>query len=229
MLVFSADSKQLISGNASSKDTPPSSLKVWDIATAKELPRLQAMQQNWNALESMPALMCLPPGRGRLLVWETGDAGKFTKIKAYDAATGMLQFDFNENTGRQIQAVSFSADGKIMVSMASNGTIRLVDMEKKGQMLPGGDWFLFDKDGSVGDIALSPDSALPRRLGTGQGGIEDLQSRRQGNATTPSRPTPVESPPAWSAPTAKRIATVGRDDLVKLWDLASGKELHVAE
>ena len=217
-LVFTNDSKQLIS--ASRDDT----LKAWDIAAAKEMPRLALQQQNWTLGNAAP-LLCIPAGKNKLLVWEPGrqDSQKVTKINVFDPATGMKHFDFTDNN-RQVQALSFSADGKTMASAAVDGTVRFFDMEKNGQLFPGGDWFFFEKDNQPGDIALSPDGSI-LAAGSSKGELKICKVMgKQVLHTIPAHDGRITC--CLVSPDGKRIATVGNDDIVKLWDLAGGKELR---
>lgn len=215
-LVFSNDGKLLLSG---SEDR---SLKLWDVTAVREVPREQAQQQNWSGLLSSPPLMSLTPDGKKLFVWEGGNE-RFIKINAYEFPSGNQLFTFNDN-GRHVQAVSISADGKTAATAAKDGSIRLFDLDKNGQMMPGGDWFPFEKDVATGDIALTPDgSQLVVTSEKGQMKILKLAGR-QTLQDVKAHAGHINA--CLVSPDGKRVATAGADNQLKLWDVASGKELR---
>lgn len=162
------------------------------------------------------------PDGVKLFVWEPSRK-KQTKIGCYDLATGEVLFDFIDG-GRDVRAVSFSTDAKTAAMAAKDGTVRLFDLDKKGQPFPGGDWFLYDKEGQTGDLALSPDgSHLVAGSTTGElkickvAGKEVLHTIKAHEGYIGA---------CLVSPDGKRVATTGQDNIVKLWDMASGKELR---
>ena len=172
--------------------------------------------------------MLLTPDGKTLIVWEPGVAMvkgplQATKIKVYERDNGKELFTFSD-VGRQANAVSISADGKTVAIAAADGILRLYDLEKKGQMFPGGDWFLFDAKEGAGDIALTPDgSHLVAANSKGDVKVCKVAGRETMHEIKAHTGGVIC---VQASADGKRFATFGQDNILKLWDLASGKELR---
>lgn len=226
-LLFSADSKRIVSGSLGvlqdRVEIHAPALKVWDVATAKELPPSPVAGPAGVRLKYTPSLLSITPDGTKLYVWEVGGEENSTKINAYDMTTGAELFSFAD-AGRVVRAASFSSNGKSLALTSVDGTVRLFDMEKKGQGFPGGDWFLYDKEDQASDIALTPDGDF---LAAGSARGELKICKVMGKEVVHSikaHTGRIES--VMVSPDGKRIVTAGEDNTVKLWDLASGKELR---
>lgn len=215
-LAFTPDSKTLVT---SSEDR---SIRLWDMAGGKELPRLPGQQQSFTGLiNPVPYLVMAPDGK-KLLAWVPGNE-RYTTLTGFDLATGTEIFSFNDQ-GRNINSVAFCADGKWAATGARDGSVRVFDLEKKGTLLPGGDWFLYEKGVSVGDIAFTPDGAA-LIAGSDAGDVKicniaKKETLKHLKAHT-SRVIAVQT-----SPDGKRFATVGMNNVIKLWDVATGNELR---
>src|SRR5205085_107490 len=135
-LAWAPDGKTLVSSGADR------TLRVWDVKAGKELPKQENQQVNFeNLLNPSPRLQVTPGGK-RLLVWIPLSVRK-TTLAAYDLAGGKELQSFDD-TGRHVTAVVFSSDGRRALTGARDGSVRVYDMEAK-EVLPGGDWFLFER------------------------------------------------------------------------------------
>ena len=74
--------------------------------------------------------------------------------------------------GRHVHALAFSAGGKTAATGAKDGSIRVWDLEKRGQSQPGGDWFLFEKKVGVGDIGADKAHGCVLLCSTGRGAAD---------------------------------------------------------
>jgi WD40 repeat protein len=215
-LALTPDSKTLVS---SSEDR---TIRQWDMATGKELPRLPGQQQAFTGLPKSVVYVALAPDGKKLLAWVHGDE-RYQTIAGYDLASGTELFSFNDQ-GRNIRAIAFSADGTRAASGALDGSVRIFDLDKKGMLLPGGDWFLYGKGVQVGDVALSPDGAT-LVAGSDAGDVKVcLVSKKETLKTIKAHTAAVVA--CLVSPDGKRFATAGADNNVKLWDLGSGAELR---
>src|SRR5262249_9586799 len=130
-LVFSPDSKMLLSSSVDK------SLRFWDPATGKELPRSASQKQSFTDMISASPLITLTPDGKTILAWVPGDH-RYTTMAGYDLE-GNEKFTFNDQ-GRKIHSLCFSANGQRAATGAANGSVRVWDIEKKAP-IPGGDWF----------------------------------------------------------------------------------------
>jgi len=211
-LSFTPDGKTLVSSGADR------TIRLWDLATGKELAKKPSFIGLINAV---PYLLVTPDGK-KLLAWVPGNE-RFTTITVFDPATGNEVFSFNDN-GRHVFAVAFTPGGDKAALGAKDGSLRIYDLEKRGQPLPGGDWFIFNKGIGLGDLAFTPDGKTII-VGNELGEISfcDVASRKvlhtvKGHAQRIAV--------CMVSPDGKRCATAGFDNIVKLWDIASGKELR---
>ena len=164
----------------------------------------------------------VPDGK-KLLAWVQGDE-HYTTISSFDLATGAEAFSINDR-GRNILSVAFSADGRWGGTGARDGSVRIFDLEKKGELLPGGDWFLYDKGVGLGDLSFTPDgSMLVAGSDTGEVKI-CVVARKETLTTLKAHDSRVIA--CQVSPDGKRFATASLNNEVKLWDLPSGTELRV--
>jgi WD40 repeat protein len=147
-LTMTADGKVLVSA---SKE-----IKLWDLATGKELRTIQPPAQIWS--------VAITPD-GKLVAAADFDG----KLRLWDAATGKEQAVLKGHPGVfspwYISSLTFTCDGKTLVSGGADGKVKLWDVatgeEKATFKVP---------RGSVMAVAISPDGktlaaalALPAR------------------------------------------------------------------
>ncbi|MCS7045273.1 MAG: hypothetical protein NZO58_02845 [Gemmataceae bacterium] len=215
-LAFTPDGKTLIS---SSVDR---SIRLWDVTTGRELPRSPAQQQSFTGLRNYAPYLVVAPDGKKLIVWLPGN-DRFATVGVFDVDTGAELFSFTDQ-GRQVHAMSFSANGKYAATAARNGAVRLWDLDRRGQALPGGDWFFFDKGVNLGDIALTPDGAT--LVVTSEAGDVKIADVAKREVLHQFKAGQSRIPVCLVSPDGKRFVTAAEDNVVKLWDLATGRELR---
>jgi WD40 repeat protein len=212
-LSFMPDGKTLISSAADN------TIRLWDVTSGKERPK----KPNFIGLiQPVSYLMASPDGQ-KLLVWIPG-TDRFTTITAFHPVTGNEVFTFNDN-GRNVFVVAFTPAGdKVALGAKPDGSLRIYDLTKRGQPLPGGDWFIFKKGIELGDLAFTPDGKtiiVGNELG--EISICDVATRKVLHSVKGhSRKIAV----CMTSPDGKRFATAGYDNVVKLWEVDTGKELR---
>jgi WD40 repeat protein len=215
-LAFTPDGKTLVSASADR------SLKRWDLAAGKELPLEAGHQQNFVGLLNPPPVLQVSSDGQKLLAWVPGSE-RFTTIKVLELATGNQLLSDNDR-GRSVSAVAFTPDGKKAAVGAADGTVRLYALGRSLELRPGGDWFVFEDKTGVSSLAYSPDQAT-LIVGSDKGDVKVCDVARKQAVHAIKAHGQAVSACAVSHDT-KRFATVGNDNVVKLWDLASGQELR---
>ena len=227
-LIFTPDGKRIISagsGGSGDKDA----IRLWEVTPPREIARSQQQLTTMSRLRMRgysPYIAVDPEGK-TLFVWIPGEGGSVkTIVEVHDWLNGTILYDFTEKN-LEINSFAFCANGKLCAAGARNGSVRLWDLGKNSaKIVPGGDWFLFDKDkGKVGvaDLALTPDGSL--LIATSDDGeikIGKLQGREilksfKGHKSGISA--------CIVSPDGKYFATVDSDNVVKAWSI-DGTELR---
>ncbi len=210
-VTFSPDGKTLVSTGADR------TIKLWNVATGKELPK----RANFFGLVRPASFTAVTPDNKRIVAWLFGTE-RFTAITVFDMETGNEVFSVTD-TGRNIFAAAFTPAADKAALGAKDGSLRLYDLEKRGQMV-GGDWFIYKKGVSLGDLAFTPDGKT-LIVGSEQGDIAicDFDSRKVRQTFKGHKQGVVVCVASLDG---KRFATAGADNIVKLWEVATGKELR---
>ena len=126
-VAFSPDGKTLATsaGDLTKTFTPLSGeIKLWDLATGKELVHLKVHPWYVTSLAFSPDGKTIASGS-----WATGDYRK-AGIVVSDAKT-LKEVARYEGHGGQTMAVAFSPDGKTLASGGTDSEVRIWDMAKK--------------------------------------------------------------------------------------------------
>jgi WD40 repeat protein len=199
---FSPDGKMLASG---ARDH---SIRLWDVAGARELRRCQGHTQDVTSLAFGPA--------GKTLASGSGDH----TVRLWDAATGKVR-QVLRGHHQYIFSLAFTPDSKTLASAGDDKTVRLWNVEtgKPVGILKG-------HEGVVRSVAFSPDG---RVLASG-GGDKAIRIWRMATAKEIGRLTEgisgLVSSVAFS-PDGKTLASTGGfDSSIHFWDVATGQPCH---
>ncbi|HJT79062.1 MAG TPA: WD40 repeat domain-containing protein, partial [Gemmataceae bacterium] len=213
-LAFTPDGKNLVSAGDDRQ------LKVWSTETGKEV---KAMAEPLPT-NQVPVLGVTADGK-RLVVWVAN-----TFIETYDLAAGRQLSSWSGHE-REISALSFSQDGALAAMGGKDGTVRIWDVAKRTRLFTAD--FPAHQD-AITDLTLTPDK---KRLVTAdaKGGVkvwdlaavgEQLKDGKQPKPERELKAHPFGITGLAMAPDGRRFASTGLDNTVKVWDLATGKELR---
>jgi WD40 repeat protein len=216
-VAFSPDGRSLASA---SEDR---TVRVWDVAGGTR----QHLLEHPQAALSVAFL----PDRPLL-----ASGGRDGEVRLWSLADGTLQQTL-PGPGGDASALAVRPDGRLLAAVGFDGAVRLWDLD--GDTPRQRTWRLFPYGHWIAGVAFSPDG---RHLATGNpdGTVYLLRLGPPGQATLPGLPTPdpvmadVRSFTghtrgiAWVAFSrdGTRAFSAGWDGTARIWDVATGKELH---
>jgi membrane-associated protease RseP (regulator of RpoE activity) len=184
-------------------------VKVWEIATHKELHSLKCGAGDVSSVAFSPD--------GRLVLTGAGQSG----MKLWEAATGKELRSFGGGDGG-VRSVAFSPDGRSVLSGTYSGVIKLWDAAS-GRCL--GDFSGHSKE--VASVAFSPDG---RFVISGGGDKTVIVWDAANGRTLQSLHGHFEQVRSVAfSPDGRLAASASWDGTVKLWDISSGTGRHTLE
>jgi WD40 repeat protein/tRNA A-37 threonylcarbamoyl transferase component Bud32 len=222
-VAFAPDGKTLASTSLAStrmtlwEDPPqprdlPGQLKLWDLATGKE----RASQPHPRGLQS---LAFSPDGKTL-----AGSAGPFGEIDLWDARAGRLRSTLVGHTAA-VTALGFLPDGKTVLTLADDNTLRLWDAEAPPEPLP-----LYDPGGIMtqGNVVFLPngETLLMCRPGRPVSHWDTRTGQKLpplGSSVWPPRVGPVVLAPDGKTLATGTVALAWVHDLT-LWDATTLRE-----
>jgi WD40 repeat protein len=203
-LAFFRDGERLASGSASWQQ--PGELKIWDLATGKELVGPLEFKEASMAIAVAPDERTLAVG------------GPYTGLTLFDVATGQRRA---RQEAAHLTALTYSPDGKQLISAGAGGKLALRDP------ITGTEQLTFGISGGEAvthfwSLSCSPDGKL---LASGNGfGVIHMWELPSGRLRATLRGDTLAIYSVAFFPDGKTLATANADYEVKLWDVATGQE-----
>jgi WD40 repeat protein len=152
-------------------------------------------------------------GDGALRVWTVGEKGSLTSLHKFEGQT-RPGHGFSPLTG-----VCFSPEGRYVAAVGADSVVRVWDVQTKTEVrgLHGHtDW--------VTSVAFSPDGRYLASVGVEKDRVLRLFELPPLDAAGAGGHVKAVNAVAVS-PDGRLVATAGTDDTIKVWDLATGKEV----
>jgi RNA polymerase sigma factor (sigma-70 family) len=247
VVAFSPDGKQVLSGGACYGDGDPT-VRLWEVATGKELRKLEGHTGGVYSLGFLPGGKKAVSGgaEGTIRIWdlETGKelkrleghegtvyglavspdgkslltGGEDATVRLWDLASGREVRRFDGHTDK-VRAVAFSPNGKQALSggVLSDPTLRLWDVATGKELAK----YASDSEG-IASVAFSADGKLA--LAGCMDNVVTLLKLSDGTQTRLEGHT-KQIHGAVFTPDGQRVLSASYDQTVRLWDVATGKEL----
>jgi WD40 repeat protein len=182
--------------------------REWDIARGEE-------RRRWGGPAAAFPLRYSPDGKTAV---SAGDAG----LVVWDVTTGKELHAFPGHR-RSLQALAFSPDGRFVASLDEVGVFVIWEARTGKPLLP----MAVDKPETATRFRFAADgavlSAVTKDL---TASVWDLAGEMKVRRFRVGTKEPVRDLKRYSgySPDGKRLAVVGQDNAIHLWDLAAGKE-----
>jgi WD40 repeat protein/sterol desaturase/sphingolipid hydroxylase (fatty acid hydroxylase superfamily) len=196
-VAISPDGKSIVSA------AEDGAIKVWDIATAKEVISIKAPAR------AIRSVVMSPDGKQVLAGCPDG------KVRAWDIRTGQLVRELSGHTAG-VLAVAVSADGKHILTGGADMSARLLDAST-GQS----ECVLADHIGAVLSVAMSADGNRLVRASGPLAKVWNVGSCREEQPLSGHRDLVYT---VAISPDGQRIVTGSIDTSIKVWDASSHEE-----
>jgi WD40 repeat protein/serine/threonine protein kinase len=207
-LAFSPDGKTLAAGTREHVYRGSGTLQLWDLDTGK------ARTVFPESANGFPSSVAFSPD-GKLLAATLSVAGQ---AKVWEVATSQLKATLEHGAG--LNALAFSADGKLLASGGDDRAVKVWELATGGVKAT-----FFGHAGFVYGLAFSPDRKT--LASAGQDRTVKLWDVVAVEPKTLVRGHVKTVQVVAFSPNGQVVASAGQDHSVKLWDVASG-ELKVA-
>jgi len=196
---FSPDGTKLATG------TSDSTVKIWNVATGRELMTLRGQDGAISAIEFSPD--------GSRLATASHDAS----VKLWEVATGQEIITFRGHSQR-VSSVAFRPDGKTLATASWDGLVKLWDAVTGKELKT-----LKGNQSWVWLVAFSPDGS--RLASAGEDHTVRIWTVARGEevATLKGHGSSVYT--VAFSPDGSLLASGGNDHSAKIWDVKSGGEL----
>src|SRR5262249_42393349 len=204
---FAAAGRVVVSG---SRDH---TLRWWDPASGKQIRSIERPNSY-----GMPALTVTPDGK-RVLVWVSPQNGP-SEIYVFDADGKRLKNFAGHD--QEVGCLAFSPDGDLVALGDLSGSVRIWQVDKAERL--GGD---LPAHPAIGDLIFVRDNDRKLLVTGGEDGEVKLWALAKRREPWRKFKAPAGQITAFAASAdGSRFATTAKDNVVKLWETATGKELR---
>jgi len=211
-VAFSPDGRQVLSGG--------DNVKLWDVATAKEIRTFTGHSDYVNSVAFSPD--------GKQVISGSGDmysSNDDNTVRQWDVATGREIRIFTGHT-KQINSVAFSPDGRQILSGSNDETVKLWNAVTGEEIRT-----FTGPTEPVNSVAFSPDgkyilSGDGFTFTTGGTKTVRLWSVETGQLIRTLRGYRMAVMSVVFSPDGRQILSGSRDNTIKLWDTETGNEIR---
>jgi WD40 repeat protein len=181
-------------------------VKVWDLATGRELLTLV------GHMDGVASVAFSPDGK-RLV-----SAGYDNTVRVWDSGTGLLCFTLAGHV-RAVLDVAYSPDGNRIATASLDDTVKLWRARDGHAAVA-----LRTAGGITGSLAFSPDG---RHVAGRRGEEVVVLDAATGTELRSFKGHEKQITTVAYAPDGKRLASVSVDNTVRVWDVTTGRSVHI--
>jgi WD40 repeat protein len=197
-LAFSPDGKHVATGTFSS------GIRLWDVATGKEV---RSLTPDTGA----PALAFSPDGK-------TLACGGFQGVRLWEAGTGKLTKTIQAPGRGEVTCLAYSRDGKFLAVGGKDGVVRILDEAGADKHT------LQGHQGEVRAVAFSPDGKWVASAGVDK--TVRLWDAQAGKEQRVFAGHTAQARAVAFSPDGTKLASGSWDRTARLWDVETGKPLR---
>ncbi|MGF1580856.1 MAG: WD40 repeat domain-containing protein [Gemmataceae bacterium] len=224
-LSFTGDGKTLVSSGRDpvNPDRSEGRLLRWSMKTFQQLPEVEGHLMNFRKIMNPVPFIRAIPGEDKLFV-SYALSERYSRFHLFNLQTGL---DLSQTNDEGTRAIDTDRTASLVVIGGKKGNVRLYKRNGVNYTKAKDDWTLW-KETPCGDLVPTPDGKI-LISSSSKGDVKICQIEGRKTLKTLEKVHDGEITDVAVSPDGKRFATTGMDNVVKLFDTATGELLRTWE